>query len=398
VRQRCYECFRPLPLCFCDAIPQIDNRTNVLILQHVGERFHPFNTARIVRKALCNCHLIVDNNQRLAAQRLPLQAGAGLLYPQANAPVLSELAAAERPSQLVVIDGTWHQAKTIFRDVPELHKLPCYRLAPTTPGQYRIRREPDAQSLSTLEATASALKTLEPDTFGLDGLLTAFNRMVENQLERSAGHSVWRQNQSRRSGPRYIPNALLQAPERLVVAYGEAAPGQSGRRKAAPPPVSWVAQRLGTTDRFTCLLRQPQPLSSTALNHMRLSSADFDTAASPGEFCQRWHQFLRPNDVLIVYHQRTFQLLKNVGAAQPRCLVLKSIFGKWLSGFRSLEELIRIEGVVLPISTGNSRAAERLGMPLQWLSIFGQAICRAFSQWHPLPHQHEKRSVMRLEI
>ena len=45
--------------CFCEAIPQIDNRTDVLILQHVGERFHPFNTARIVQKSSaplpCDC-------------------------------------------------------------------------------------------------------------------------------------------------------------------------------------------------------------------------------------------------------------------------------------------------------------------------------------------------------
>ncbi len=65
MRERCYQCFRPLSLCFCDAIPRIENRTDVLILQHVGERFHPFNTARIVQKALRHCRLIADHNQRL---------------------------------------------------------------------------------------------------------------------------------------------------------------------------------------------------------------------------------------------------------------------------------------------------------------------------------------------
>ena len=128
VRRRCYECFRPVSLCFCEAIPRIDNRTDVLILQHVGERFHPFNTARIVQKALRRCRLIADHNRRFAAHHLPIQATAGLLYPRANAPSLTELPAAERPGQLVIIDGTWHQAKTIVRDVPQLQDLPCYRL------------------------------------------------------------------------------------------------------------------------------------------------------------------------------------------------------------------------------------------------------------------------------
>jgi len=142
VRERCYQCFRPMSLCFCEAIPQIENRTDVLILQHVGERFHPFNTARIVQKALRHCHVITDHNQRLGTHPLPIQAHSGLLYPRANAPLLTELSAAERPSQLVIVDGTWHQAKTIVRDVPQLRDMPCYRLTPASPGQYRIRREP----------------------------------------------------------------------------------------------------------------------------------------------------------------------------------------------------------------------------------------------------------------
>ncbi len=361
-----------MSLCFCEAIPQIDNRTDVLILQHAGERFHPFNTARIVQKALQHCHLIADHNQRLGAHHLPIHPGAGLLYPQANARSLTELPAAERPTQLVIIDGTWGQAKTIVRDVAELRDLPCYQLTPSSPGQYRIRREPNAQSLSTLEATVAALQALEPDTVGLDQLLSAFNKMVEDQLDRSTGHAAPRYKENRQSRPRHLPKALLQDPDNLVVAYGEATPGGSGQHMADRLPVSWVAQRLGTAERFSCCLRQQQPLSDAALGHMRLSAADFDAAASQDEFRRRWNQFLRRGDVLIVYHNRTFQLLQHLeavmhrgatqGRAQPRCLVLKSIFGKWQAGFHSLEELMAAEGVTLPSGKDKSRADQRLGM------------------------------------
>ena len=351
-----------MSLCFCEAIPRIDNRTDVLILQHIGERFHPFNTARIVRKALCRCRLIVDHNRRLAAHHLPIRSGAGLLYPQANARSLTELPAAERPGQLVIVDGTWRQAKTIVRDVPQLHDLPCYRLTPPSAGQYRIRREPDARSLSTVEATVAALQALEPDTAGLQRLLAAFNKMVENQLAHPDSHAVPRRKENRQSRPRYLPRALLQDAGGLVVAYGEATPGRSGRRTAAPLPVSWVAQRLATGERFSCRLRQQQPLSDTALGHMRLSPADFDAAVSQDEFRRRWNHFLRPGDVLIVYHHRTDQLLRHVEASQPRCLVLKSIFGKWRTGFHSLEELMAVERVTIPAAEGKSRANRRLDM------------------------------------
>lgn len=362
VRQRCFECFRPKSLCFCDAIPRIDNRTNVLILQHVGERYHPFNTARIVQKALSNCHLIVDHNQRLGAYNLPIQRNAGLLYLDDNAPTLTELAVEDQPDQLVIIDGTWHQAKTIVRDVPQLRDLPCYRLAPSTPGQYRIRREPSAQSLSTLEATVSALRALEPDTAGLDQLLAAFHQMVEKQLGHPASHAAWRKKENLRSRPRFIPLSLLQDTNNLVVAYGEATPGHLGPKIEVPLPVKWVAQRLGTAERFSCCLEQPRPLATNVMEHMRLSDEDFSDAVSPQDFRDSWSRFLRRNDVLIVYHQRTYQLLRNIAAEQPQCLVLKSIFGKWRTGFHSVEELMEVEGVPMPIAREMSRAHQRVDL------------------------------------
>jgi len=364
VRKRCYQCFRPVSLCFCEAIPRIDNRTDVLILQHVGERFHPFNTGRIVRKALRRCRLISGHNQRLGINHLPIQANAGLLYPREDAPLLTELSAAERPDQLVVIDGTWHQARTIVRDVPQLWDLPCYRLAPSAPGRYRIRREPDVRSLSTLEATVAALQALELHTVGLDQLLSAFDKMVENQLGYPASHAVRRQKKTCQSWPGHLPKALFQNPDSLVVAYGEATPGRPGQRTTTRLPLNWVAQRLGTADRFSRQLRQQEPVSDAISKHMRLSDEDLATAVSQAEFCHRWNRFIRRNDVLIVYHQRTYDLLRHIGAAQPRCLVLKSIFRKRRTGFRSLEALIAAEGVTLPASQHKNRAHQRLDMVL----------------------------------
>src|SRR3954470_12393154 len=89
-RDRCNACLRPRNACFCAAIPSIDNQTEVLILQHRRERFHPFNTAPIVHKALRICHLVSDPLSNLAA-RLHLKPQVGLLYPGPSARLISEL-------------------------------------------------------------------------------------------------------------------------------------------------------------------------------------------------------------------------------------------------------------------------------------------------------------------
>ncbi|WP_425618277.1 tRNA-uridine aminocarboxypropyltransferase [Anatilimnocola sp. NA78] len=183
-RDRCYDCFRPAVDCFCETIPRIANRTEVLILQHRQERFHAFNTARIVRQALQNSVLLIDRTKRLA-ERMVLRPGAGLLYPGPGAQMLTA-EAIDRPQQLVVLDGTWHHTKTLLRDLPALQALPRYQLQPAEPSRFRIRLEPQATCLSTVEATVAALRLLEPETTGFDQLLAAFDRMVERQLARAA--------------------------------------------------------------------------------------------------------------------------------------------------------------------------------------------------------------------
>lgn len=180
-KPRCYDCFRPAESCFCGSIPRVENRTAVLILQHRREHFHRFNTARIVHRALCNSQLLCDRTARLA-ERLQFNPRAGLLYPGPTAKLISELSPEERPEQLVIVDGTWHQAKTLVRDIPALQSLPQYRLAPSAPSRFRIRLEPNDSALSTVEATVAALGALEPETTGLEGLLAAFDTMVEAQL------------------------------------------------------------------------------------------------------------------------------------------------------------------------------------------------------------------------
>ncbi len=324
-RDRCYGCFRPRRDCFCEAIPSIDNKTDVLILQHMRERFHPFNTARIVQRALKQSTLLVDHNSRLAATNLPLKPRAGLLYPGPEATLISDLPADQHPEQLVILDGTWHHAKTLVRDIPALHGLPRYRLAPASPGRYRIRREPDAMSLSTLEATVAALRALEPNTAGLDQLLGVFDGMVERQLAHPKQEYGWRRNEKRNRTPLNIPRALLGDLGNIVVAYGESSPGVRGERRAARLPVYWVAQRLGSGERFACAIEPESPLSDVFLGHLELTDDDFAAALSPSDFPAAWADFLRPNDTLVVYSQSTSRLLSHIGCRSGTCLVLKSV-------------------------------------------------------------------------
>lgn len=331
--QRCYHCFRPRRLCFCDAIPAINNNTDVIILQHRRERFHPFNSARIVHRALQQSRLLVAHNEALSNQfdAIDLSTKVGLLYPDPAAPILTELANHELPDQIVVIDGTWHHAKTLLRDVPRLNTLPKFRLAPAQPGRYQIRREPNAFALSTLEATASALTSIEPETPGLQSLVDAFERMIADQLGNK--QSKWRRNSKRRRGSTNVPRIFSTDASRIVLACGEREPGRLTDRKLAKtivrhsrqPPVFWVAQRLDGSDRFECLLESEHWDDPTFRIHTRVNQDRIETAVSVETFRNRWQAFLRDDDHLVVDLQGTAELLRNCDAVLPPFTNFKSI-------------------------------------------------------------------------
>ena len=324
-RQRCYVCFRPLAACFCDAIPSIDNRTHILILQHVKERFHAFNTARIVKQALRNSALIVDQNANLAARDLPFAAKTGVLYPGPDSRLLSEVPPSERPEQLVILDGTWHHAKTLMSEIPAIRQLPRFRLDPAEPSNYRIRKEPTDFALSTLEATVEALQTMEPETQGLDQLLRAFDTMVDAQLLHPRQMGRLRRAKREWQPSANIPWVVIEDLENVVVAYGEAAHEVSGIRRKRKSPVYWVARRLISGESFECAIQSPTTLSPEFLRYLELSRNDFAAALSTEDFRRAWRGFLRPTDTVAVFNESTTRLLATINAEFVPSVALKSV-------------------------------------------------------------------------
>lgn len=356
---RCYGCFRPAEDCFCDRIPKIDNRTAVLILQHKRERFHRFGTARIVERALQNSELHVGLDGQFAAG-LPLRPGAGLLYPGDEAELLDDLPVERRPQQLVILDGTWHHAKTMVRDLPELQNLPRYRLAPTAPSRYGFRREPRAECISTVEATIAALRVLEPELAGLDDLMEAFLTMVNRQLARPKDGFGARARKRPKRTFKNIPIALVAGLENIVVAYGESIPRDMTNPEAPRPPVYWVAERLGTGECFSCRVRPVHEPNAELLGHWELTADDFAQAVTTTEARERWQAFLRPTDVLTVFNQGVARLAAELGTALATCLVLKSVDFGTERRFATLDEWLAAASLVTGSPQQPGRAGKRL--------------------------------------
>ena len=142
----------------------------------------PLNTARIASLCLPDAEIHVGlrlpDSLVLADPRRP----AALLYPGPGA-VDVERSPPPTNITLVVVDGTWSQAKKLVRLNPTLAALPRYAFRPPSRSEYhRIRKEPHEDYVSTLEALIHVLGVLEGDRARFLPMLRPFRAMVEAQI------------------------------------------------------------------------------------------------------------------------------------------------------------------------------------------------------------------------
>jgi DTW domain-containing protein YfiP len=363
-RETCYECFRPRTYCLCSVLPSIDNRTLVSIVQHPRERVHPFGTARLAALGLRRSEILVDHLGRLRRSPALLGSleGAALLYPHADARDVTTLPALERPRRLIVIDGTWHHARTLYRDISILATLPHLTLPCHLRSAFQIRRQPAEYCLSTIEAIVFALRALEPETAGVERLLEAFGSMQGRQLAlpRNAGRH---QTPRRPDASRAIPRPLVEGYESLVVAYVEAteptAPGAARRL------ICCAAARPASGEHFHRLI-EPGALSAAHLAHLGLPPDARDQAIPLEQFRAEWAEFLGDAS-LATWNHAALHLLCDA-AARPRAgIALKSAYHNLRQAGGSLEDIVAREGLAPSEHPARQqgRAAARLENALQ---------------------------------
>lgn len=278
----------------CGTVTPLRNRTHVHVIQHPREQRKAIGTLRLVRLGLERVSVEVNRPHEGAPSRLAEapREGIALLYPSPGARLVGSLAPHERPTTLVVLDGTWHQARTLYRNNPWLAEVPHVALEPPEPSRYRIRREPERHFLSTVEAIMATLGALEPDLEGRDDVLSAFDRMVDAQLERA---------RARQLRERKAPAREAGVPLRGDVLVHAETVGPAGARRT----VQLCGVRLATGETFEGLARPPASASAVKLEKMGVDPAALAQAGTEEELLARWRTFLRPGEVLCAWTSRS---------------------------------------------------------------------------------------------
>ncbi|XP_046857684.1 tRNA-uridine aminocarboxypropyltransferase 2-like isoform X2 [Xenia sp. Carnegie-2017] len=170
-RPICCRCKRPKKVCICCAFPEqrLDISTTIYVLQHPEERQRTLTTVPIVAACLPRDKCIVYNDVRYSREKYAVlhhllkQQQTFVLYPDASEDLREVAKQLDRDLRynLVVPDGTWRQARKIFKKNEILQNARKVRLNEDLKSDYVIRTQPTRKSLSTLEAIATALSILE---------------------------------------------------------------------------------------------------------------------------------------------------------------------------------------------------------------------------------------------
>ncbi|XP_015608994.1 DTW domain-containing protein 2 isoform X2 [Cephus cinctus] len=198
MRDKCIQCRRPVAVCWCPGLPKnpLNPASRLIILQHPAEVKRCLRTAPMLTLALEHGKCLTFRGKKFP---LPKHEGLTeilkdentvLLYPSPGAIALDELTPvgtnAQKPYNLVLLDGTWPQAKAIYHSSPALYFLRACKLVGVSTSEYVIRTQPTEGCLSTLETGALALSILERTPRIKEEMLGPLHYLCRFQLENGA--------------------------------------------------------------------------------------------------------------------------------------------------------------------------------------------------------------------
>ena len=201
----CPNCGKPEPLCICEGIEQIANKVELLILQHPQEQDRALGTARLtalqLKKSSLKIGLSWSSLSKALGRDVDPQRWAILYLGSVKLADLEtdrDLVAVNRKGELedgqrgilkdiegvVLLDGTWSQAKALWWRNAWMLKCRRIVLGPKQPSLYgKLRKEPRADGLSTIEAAGMTLGRLEGRPEIETALSKTFGRLLARYRE-----------------------------------------------------------------------------------------------------------------------------------------------------------------------------------------------------------------------
>ena len=160
--QRCPGCRVPVSHCLCALRPQVTTGAGVCLIMGDIEALKPTNTGWLIADVVADTFAFgwarTQVDPGLLALLADPQWAACVVFPGeyvAAERLITEIkpVTGKRPL-FILLDGTWQEARKMFRKSPYLDKLPVLSLQPEQLSRYRLRRAQRESHLCTSEVAA----------------------------------------------------------------------------------------------------------------------------------------------------------------------------------------------------------------------------------------------------
>lgn len=182
--ERCERCQLKTSHCICHYRPSGASQVDMVLIMHRDELFKPTNSGRLIADCFpaqthAYCWSRLEPDPQLLALLQDPGRQCAIVFPagdESDRERLTEIAPNGRKRvTLILLDGTWKQARRMFNLSPWLKELPCLAIDPTERARYVTRNAAFDHYLSTAESAALALAAAGDSSAG--GLLFDwFNR------------------------------------------------------------------------------------------------------------------------------------------------------------------------------------------------------------------------------
>jgi len=168
--KRCDNCRISIKFCICQHKPSCNSNAAFLLLMWDDEVLKPSNTGRLIADLIDDTHAFIWQRTTIDDNLLALikdpQYQPFVVFPQDFAhpdqQVVNQvptLASDKRPL-FILLDGSWREAKKMFRKSPYLDQLPLLSINLATQDErYRLRKANGDDRLATAEVAAHVLRS-----------------------------------------------------------------------------------------------------------------------------------------------------------------------------------------------------------------------------------------------
>jgi len=163
--QRCDGCRLPIDVCICEYRRQIPACCEFWLLTHRYELYKPTNTGRLIVDSVANTRVFewsrTEPSEDLLDALQDSRYAPCLVFPAGadyEHRMLKKLPEEGRIPVFIILDGTWRQARRMFRHSRYLQHLPVIEPETDRLSRYQLRRSTIDEHLCTAEVAVALLE------------------------------------------------------------------------------------------------------------------------------------------------------------------------------------------------------------------------------------------------